>query len=173
MTAGRGAAYALLGLAALLMVLAAASAWSGASRLAARGDDRAAAEAAAGAFVRAYAGFDYRRAELYAPRVAALATGDLREAIASASVDGAALEERVTGTAAIESAEVRSLSGDAAVVEVRSRWERARVEPRSGGEIREGGTQRVRLRLVRAEGRWLVAGLELVGEEPAGAPGAR
>ena len=64
MIAGRGAGYALLGLAAVLVLAAGASAWSGASRLSARGDDLASAEEAAAAFVRAYATFDYREAEL-------------------------------------------------------------------------------------------------------------
>ena len=168
--AGRGASCALLGLAAVLAVAAACSAWSGASRLAARDGDGAAASAAA--FVRASGSFDHRRAELYAPLLAALATGALGRALASASVDPAAVAGRLVGTAIVESAEVTSLQGDTAVVAVRFRQERTRVDPGSGAELREGATQHASLRLVRAGGRWLVAGLELIGEH-AGARGAR
>ena len=173
MTAGRGAAYALLGLAGLLVLAAAASAWSGVSRLSARGDDAASAEEAAAAFVRAYAEFDYRRAELYAPRLAGLAAGGLKSALASASVDPAAVAGRLSGTAAVESARVTSLAGDAAVVAVRSRQERTRVDGESGEVVSEAVTQHASLRLVRSGTRWLVAELELVSEEPAGAAGAR
>ena len=173
MSAGRGAAYALLGLAAVLAVAAAASAWSGASRLAAREDDRAAASAAAAAFVRAYGGFDYRRAELYAPGLAALATGELGASLASASVDPAAVAGRLVGRALVESAEVTSLQDGAAVVAVRSRQERIRIDPGSGAEVREGSTQHASLRLVREGDGWLVAELELTGVEQAGARGAR
>lgn len=173
MSAGHRAAYALLGLGAILAVAAAASAWSGASRFAAREEDRASAAAAAAAFVRAYGGFDYRRAELYAPRLAGLAAGELGEALAAASIDPAAVAERRIDTALVESAEVSSLAGGAAVVAVRSRQERTRIDPGSGAEVREGATQHASLRLVRSGGSWLVAELELIGGEHAGARGAR
>ena len=167
----RGAACALLALAALLLVAACCSAWNGASRLAAREGDGASASAAAGAFVRASGSFDHRRAELYAPRLAALATGELRRALTGASVDPDARRERLTGTALVESAEITSLSRDTAVVTVRSRHEWSRVDPESGAEIREEATRWQNLRLLRRGGSWLVAEMELIGERAgAGAP---
>ena len=170
--AGRVASCALLGLAALLLVAACCSAWSGASRLAAREGDGASASAAAAAFVRAHGSFDHRRAELYAPRLAALATGELQRALASARVDPAAVSGRLVGAALVESAELTSLRGDTAVVAVRVRQERTRVDPGSGAELREDITRHASLRLVRSGGRWLVAEMELIGDH-AGAGGAR
>lgn len=169
----RVAACALLGLAALLTLVAACSVWSGASRLTAREGDRASAEAAAAAFVRAYGEFDYRRAEHYTARLAALTTGELHEALASAAVDRAALAHRRTSAAFVESASVTSLSGGAASVAVRSRQDRAWVDPVGGETFREAVTQHASVRLIRGGERWLVAELELIGEEPAGARVAR
>ena len=163
--AGRGASCALLGLAALLVAAAACSAWSGASRLAAREDDRTAAQAAATSFVRAHGSFDYREAELYAPRLAALAMGELGRALATASVDPAAVAGRLVSAALVESAEVTSLSGGAAVVVVRFRQERSRIDPASGAALRDDAARHASLRLVRSGGSWLVAELELVGGE--------
>ena len=173
MIAGRGAAYALLGLAALLMVLAISSGWSGASRLASRGDEPADDPAgAATAFVRAYGNFDYRRAERYTADLAELTTGALRDALRGAAVDGAALAEQRTSTALVESAVLDAQSGEAAVVTVRSRQERSWLDPANGRRAREAVVQLVSCRLVREDGRWLVAELVLIGEETAGASGA-
>ena len=172
-SAGRGAACALLGLAAVLAVAGGCSAWNGASRLAARGDDAASAEAASAAFIRAYGSFDYRSAELYAPRLAALAAGDLRRALQNASVDPAASRERRAGAVVVESAEVTSLQGDTAVVAVRSVQQWSRTDPGSGEEIREVATRHASLRLVRSDGSWLVAELNVTGGGRAGARGAR
>jgi len=162
----------MLGLSALLAVAAACSAWSGASRLAARGDDGVSAETAAASFVRAYGSFDHRRADLYAPGLAALATGELRRALTGGSVDPGARRERLTGTARIESAELTSLSRDTAVVTVRSRHGWSRVDPGSGAELWEEATRWQSLRLLRRGGSWLVAEMELTGDH-AGAGGAR
>ncbi len=173
MIAGRGAAYALLGLAALLMVLVVSSGWSGVSRLAGRDEERAADPAsAASAFVRAYGNFDYRRAERYTADVAELTTGPLRDALRGAAVDQAALAEQRTSTAVVESAVLDARSGQAAVVTVRSRQERSWLDPANGRRATEAVLQLVSCRLVHEDGRWLVAELVLIGEETAGASGA-
>ena len=172
--AGRGAAYALLGLAALLMVLAISSGWSGASRLASRGDEPADDPAgAATAFVRAYGNFDYRGAERYMADLAELTTGALRDALRGAAVDGAALAEQRTSTALVESAVLDAQSDRASVVTVRSRQERSWLDSANGRRAREAVVQLVSCRLVREGGRWLVAELVLIGEETAGASGAQ
>ncbi len=116
---GRGPGYALLALAALLAAMAVTSAWSGASRLAGRGEDgaaraaadAAAVEAAASAFVSAYGGFDYRDADSYTARLAALTAGELRAALAGAAVDPAAIAGGRRSRAAVQSVSVEALSG--------------------------------------------------------------
>ncbi|MEZ4503956.1 MAG: hypothetical protein R3C39_15135 [Dehalococcoidia bacterium] len=173
MIAGRGPAYALLGLAALLIAIAVSSGWSGASRLAEREDDRAAVEAAASAFVTAYGGFDFRDPDQYTTRLAALTSGELRDAIAGAAVDPAAVAQQRTTAALVESVSVTALSGVAATATVRSRQERTWLDPTSGRAVQEQVIQHVSCRLVRVGERWLVAELLLLGEEPADAQNAR
>lgn len=173
MIAGRGAAYALLGLAALLIAIAVSSGWSGASRLAEREDDRDAVEAAAAAFVTAYSGFDFRDPDGYTARLVALTSGELRDAIAGAAVDPAAVAQQRTSSAVVESVSVTALSDTAATVTVRSRQERTWLDPASGRAVQEQVIQHVSCRLVRDGERWLVAELLLLGEEPAGAQGVR
>ena len=180
MTAGRGPGYALLALAALLAAVAVASAWSGASRLAGRGEDgaarraadAAAVEAAASAFVVAYGGFDYRDPDGYTARLAALSAGELRAALAGAAVDPAAIAGGRRSRAAVQSVSVEALSAAAAEATVRSLHERSWLDPASGRAAREEVTQQVRLRLVREGGRWLVTEVVLLGEESIGARGA-
>ena len=180
MTAGRGPGYVLLALAALLVAMAVTSAWSGASRLAGRGEDgaaRAAAdasavEAAASAFVTAYGGFDYRDPDGYTARLAGLSGGELRTALAGAAVDPAAIAGRRRSRAAVESVSVTALSGTAAEATVRSLQQQSWLDPASGRAAGEEVTQEVDLRLVREGGRWLVTEVLVISEEPAGAQGA-
>ena len=180
MTAGRGPGYVLLGLAALLAAAAVASAWSGASRLAGLGADGAASaaadaaavEAAASAFVSVYGGFDYRDPDGYTARLAALSAGALRDALAGASVDPAAIAGRQRSALTVRSVAVEALSATAAEATVRSLQERSWVDPATGRDASEAVAQQVRLRLVREGGRWLVTEIVLLGEEPAGARGA-
>ena len=177
---GRGPGYALLALAALLAALAVTSAWSGASRLAGRGEDgaaraaadAAAVEAAASAFVSAYGDFDYRDPDGYTARLAALSAGELRAALAGASVDPAAVAGRRRSRTAVESVSVTALSGTAAESTVRSLQQRSWLDPASGRAAGEEVTQEVHLRLVREGGRWLVTEVLVISEEPAGARGA-
>ncbi|MCY4640026.1 MAG: hypothetical protein OXC94_06770 [Chloroflexi bacterium] len=179
MTAGRGAGYALFGLAALLAAAAVASAWSGASRLAAPGEDAAvraaadaaAASAAASAFVSAYGGFDYRDPDGYTARLAALSSGELRDAIARAAIDPAAASGQLRSRADVRWVAVEALPGAAAEATVRSLQVRSRMDPTTGRAASEEVTQQVRLQLVREGGRWLVTEVVLLGEEPAGARG--
>ncbi|MCY4639689.1 MAG: hypothetical protein OXC94_05045 [Chloroflexi bacterium] len=122
MTAGRGPGYALFGLAALLAAAAVASAWSGASRLAGSGEDAAvraaadaaAVEAAASSFVSTYGGFDYRDPDGYTARLAVLSAGELRDAVAGAAVDPAAVAGQLRGRADVRSVAVTALAGAAA-----------------------------------------------------------
>ena len=177
---GRGPGYALLALAALLLAVAVTSAWSGASRLAGRGEDGAArraadaasVEAAASAFVVAYGGFDYRDADSYMARLAALTSGELRAALAGAAVDPAAIAGDRRSRAAVQSVSVEALTAAVAEATVRSLHERSWLDPASGRAAREEVTQHVRLRLVREGGRWLVTEVLVMSEEPAGARGA-
>ena len=178
--AGRGPGYALLALAALLAAAAVTSAWSGASRLAGRGEDgaarraadAAAVEAAASAFVSAYGGFDYRDPDGYTARLAGLSGGALRAALAGASVDPAATSGRRTSRASVQSVSVEALSGTAAESTVRSLQQRSWLDPANGRAAGEEVTQQVHLRLVREGGRWLVTEVLVISEEPAGAQGA-
>ncbi len=172
MTDGRRARYALLGLGTALLVLAVASGWSGTSRPAGGAEDRASVAAAAGAFVRAYGAFDHRRPEGYTKRLAALAAGDLRDALGAASVDPGVVAAGRLSTARVESVRVTSLSGSSAGASVRSRHQRSWTDPATGRAVREAVTQHAALRLVRDGDRWLVAGLALVREEPAAPPPA-
>ena len=184
MTAGRGAGPPLLALAALLAALAAWSAWSGASRLADRGGAGAvpeapdaahgavAVEAAAAAFVAAYGAFDHRDPHAYTARLAALSGGDLRRALQGAAVDPAAASMRLQSAAAVQSVSVTELSPASAEAAVRALHRRSRLDPASGVSVRDLVTQRVRLGLAREGGRWLVTGVRVLSEEPAGAWGA-
>ena len=181
MTPGRGAGPALFALAALLAAAAVASAWSGASRLqagggagGALGDPRAASavEAAAAAFVSAYGGFDHRDPQGYAARLARLAGGGLRSALAGAAVDPRAVASRLQSTAAVQSVSVTSLSAASAEATVRSLHRRVRLDGAGGERVREVVRQHVRLRLAREGGRWLVTEVLVLSEEPAGAWGA-
>ena len=173
MIGGRGAAYALLGLAALLIAIAVSSSWSGASRLVEREDDRASVEAAAAAFVTAYGRFDFRDPDGYLAHLAELTDGELRDAIAGAAVDPNALAQQRTNAAVVESVSVTALAHAAATATVRSRQERTWLDPASGRAVQEQVIQHVSCRLVREGERWLVAELLLLGEESAGARGAR
>ena len=174
-TSGRAAAVCLLGLAALLLAAGVWSAWSGASRIASRTDgdagDRAAAAAAE--FVAGYGTFDYREPEGYTARLAALTTGELRRAIAAAAIDGWAAGGRHSLATAVESSQVVGVSGDAAEVVVVAVQSRRRAGAPGGPPALDHVRQRVSVRLVREDGRWLVSEMRLLGEQPATAGSAR
>ena len=166
MIGGRGPALAVLGLAGLLLVIALASGWSGASRLAGRGDDTAAIEAAAAAFVEAYGTFDFRTPHEYMPRLAETTAGELRGAIAASSIEPVAIEQQRSMTAAIESVSVTSLAADTATVSVTTVQHRRWIDAASGRAVEQFVEQRVSSQLVREDGRWLVAEFRLLSEQP-------
>lgn len=166
MSAGRGPAYVLLGLAALLIAIAISSGWSGATRLAGRGNDAGAVEDAAAAFVAAYGTFDFRDAGGYTARLTALTTGDLRDAIAGAAIDPNAVTHQRTTNARVESVSVTALSVVVATATVRSIQERTWRDASSGRVIQEHLVQHISCRLVREDDRWLVVELLLISEEP-------
>ena len=173
MSGGRGAAYALLGFAGLLLALAVASGLSGATRLADRGEESEAAAASASQFVIAYGNFDYRTADAYLVGLASLTAGELNEDVLLADVDPEAIAQQRTTTALIDSVTVTALSERIASATVRSTHRRSWVDPASGQGVDEHVTQHVSVGLVREGERWLVAELFVLGEEPVGAQGAR
>ena len=173
MSAGHGPVYALVGLAALLLAIAASSGWSGAARLARRASDTSAVAGTAAAFVTAYGTFDFRDPDGYSARLAELTTGELRDAIASAAVNANAVALQRMTTVLVDSVLVTALSENAAIAAVRSRHERTRRDPATGRAIQEHVMQHVTCRLVRRRERWLVSELLLRGEEAAVARGGR
>ena len=173
MIAGRGAAVAVLGLAGLLLAIAVTSAWSGATRLGSRADEREAVELAAAGFVVAYGTFDYRDPGGYTTRLVGLTTGELRRAIAAAAIDPAAAVQQRSIGAAVEQVTVTALAGDVAVATVEATQHRRWIDPASGQLVEEQVRQRVSCRLVREDGRWLVIELLLLSQQSGIARGAR
>ena len=168
MIAGRGGAYALLGLAALLAALAVSSAWSGASRLAGGADERAEVERSARAFVEAYGTFHVEAPEDYRQRLIALSAGDLRRALSQARVDPVALAERRSSQIEVLSLAVTDFSDGAASVAVTALHTRRLLDPRTDARVEEAARQRVELTLAREDGRWLVTGVRLLAPDPHG-----
>ena len=167
MIAGRGAAIAVLGLAGLLLAVAATSAWSGATRLGDRADERAAVERAAASFVVATGSFDYRDPGSYTTRLVGLTSGELRRAIASADVDPVAAAQQRSMSAAVESVTVTALAGGVAAATVEATQRRRWIDPANGQLNEEHIRQRVSCQLVREDGRWLVSELLLRSSQPA------
>jgi hypothetical protein len=164
----RGAMVALVGLAGLLLVLAVVSGWQGTSRLTDRSDETAAVEKAARSFVEAYGTFDFRDPGSYRERLLTLTTGSVREALAMSRVDPVALGQQRTMTTQVVAVEVTALSEGGATASVTAEQLRRGTDPASGQLTEERVLQRVACRLVREEGRWLVAEFRLLSEEPKG-----
>jgi hypothetical protein len=171
--AGRGAAIAVLGLAGLLLTIAATSAWSGASRLGDRADEREAVELAAANFVVAIGSFDYRDPGGYTTRLVALTAGELRREIAAAEIDPVAAMQRRSIGAAVESVTVTALADGVAVVAVEATQQRRWIDATSQQFVEQNVRQRVSCRLVRKDGRWLVGELLLLSQQPEIARSAR
>ncbi len=170
MIGGRGAMFALGGLAALLLVLAAVSGWQGTNRLAGRSDDSAAVEKACGLFVEAYGTFDFRDANSYRERLRTLTTGALRAAVTSSQIDSAAIGGLQTVSTRIVRAQATALSDEAATVSVTAEQSRRSVVVGSGQLIDEEVQQRVACRLALEAGSWLVAEFRLESEQPLRSP---
>jgi len=173
MIAGRGAGYALLALAGVLFVTAVISGWSGAARFQGREADTRAVLQAASVFVVASGTFDHRDAQRYATGLAALTTGPLRAGLAGAAVDPVAGARERSITTHIESVSVTALSAHEATASVTAvqqrRWTSPAGATRARLYVQETVRQRVTCRLVREDGRWLVAELRLESTERIGA----
>jgi len=167
MMGGRGAMVALAGLAGLLLVMAVVSGWQGTTRLTGRGDDTAAVETAARAFVEAYGTFYFRDPESYRQQLLTLTTGSLHDAVAASQVDPVAASQQRTIATRVVSDQVSALSDDQATVSVTAEQLRRSVDPTSGRLLEERVLQRVACRLALEGGRWLVAEFRLLSEEPA------
>ncbi len=167
MNGGRRAGYALIAFAALLLVVAVVSGWRGASRLADRGDDTGAVSEAATDFVAAYGTFDFRAPEGYTARLRQRTTEPLRVELAAAALHPDAVSQQRSLTTDIESASVTALSKHEATVALKTRQQRWWVDRALGQSRHEEIRQIVVCRLVREDGRWLVAELRLQSEEPA------
>jgi hypothetical protein len=166
MTGGRGVMVVLGGLAATLLVIAIVSGWQGADRMRGQGDEMTDVEEAARAFVEAYGNFDFREPEAYRARLLALSTGMVRDAIATTAVDPAVLGQQQTRTTEAVSVWVTSYAEDGATVSVTSEQTRRAVDAATGQLREQRVRQHVTCRLVRVEGRWLVAEFRLRSEEP-------
>ena len=99
--------------------------------------------------------------------------GDAGAQVEEGVGQGSAVEEQRASTVRIESVSVTALSDIAATATVRATHERTRLDRASGRLIDEQVAQHVSLRLVREDGRWLVAELLVLGEQPADAQGVR
>ncbi|MCK9495901.1 MAG: hypothetical protein M0R75_10480 [Dehalococcoidia bacterium] len=175
MTGGRGAGLALLALAGVLFMVAVVSGWSAASGLQGREGTARAVEQAATDFVAAHGTFDYRDPHVYAQRLVPLTSGLLHTALAAAAVDPAALGAERSVTTRIERVSVTALSDDAATavvtaVQVR-RWVDRAAASSDHQQLQETVRQRMTCRLVREDGRWLVAAVHLESVEQVGATG--
>jgi hypothetical protein len=166
--AGRASAYALLGLAALLTVVAVSSVCNGTSRLLAGEDARVRVEAAARGFVEAYGTFEAESAAHYHARLHRHTTGELHAALTSARLDPAAVAERRSIHTDIESVTVNALSRETAAVDVTALQTRRWIDRSSGEPVLESVRQRVAFALVEEDGRWLVREMRLVAEQAAG-----
>jgi len=158
----------LVGLAGLLLVVAAMSGWQGTSRLSGRGDDTTAVEEAARAFVEAYGTFDFRDPDSYRQRLLALTTGPVRDAVQASQVDPVALGQQRTITTRVIAVQVSALSDDEATVSVTAEQLRRSIDPGSMGLLEERVLQRVACRLALESGRWLATEFRLLSEEPQG-----
>lgn len=165
MIPARGAGYALFGFAGLLLAVAVVSGWRGISRMAGHDDETAAVGAAAAAFVVDAGTYDWRDLAGYPIRLQPLTTGGLRHALTSAVIDPAARTQQRSVVSAVDSVSVTSLSDAVATATVTATQLRSWQDPRSGRQA-ERVRQRTSCRLVLEDGRWLVAEIHLLSEEP-------
>ncbi|GMU39436.1 MAG: hypothetical protein AMXMBFR23_03020 [Chloroflexota bacterium] len=172
---GRGAGYALLALAGVLFSVAVVSGWSAAAGFQGRAAETHAVERAASDFIVAHGTFDHRDPRGYTDRLVSLTAGPLRAAITAAAVDPAAGPAERVLTTRIESVSVSALAGDEATAFVTAvqerRWVDAAVVSPERQRLQETVRQRITCRLVREDGRWLVAELRLESVERVSATG--
>ncbi|MBN9492131.1 nuclear transport factor 2 family protein [bacterium] len=166
MTSARGVMVAVGGLAGLLLVISLFSGWQGASRLRGQGDDMSEVENAARSFVEAYGSFDFREPDAYRDRLLGLSTGVVHEAIATSQVDPTALGQQHTISTESVSVDVTAFSGDAATASATSEQTRRAIDPATGQLREQRLRQHIACRLIRVDGRWLVAEFRLTSQEP-------
>jgi hypothetical protein len=166
MSGGRGVIVILGGLAATLLVIAIVSGWQGANRLRDQGDGVSEVEEAARLFVEAYGTFDFREPAAYRERLLSLSTGDVHAAIAASQVDPSALGQQQTMTTGTVSIQVTAYSDTEATVSATTEQIRRAVDPATGQLREQRLRQHVTCRLLRIDGRWLVAEFRLRSEEP-------
>jgi len=166
MIGNRGAVVLLAGLAGLLLVLAVVSGWQGTARLSGRTDESARVEEAVRAFINAYGTFDFRAPDAHRQQLLDFTTGDLRAAVLASETDPAALVRKSDMTTQVTAVQVTALSGDAATASVTAVQYSQGVDPASGRQTEDRVSRRQICRLVREGGRWLVAEVRLVSEEP-------
>lgn len=167
MIPARGAGYALFGFAGLLLAGAVASGWHGVSHLVGREGETIAVRSVAATFVAAGGTYDFADAGSYAHRLEPLATGELRDALAPAVLDPTVRTQRRSVATEVESVSVTALSNEAAVAIVTAVQARRWFDAAFGRETEQHVRQRTSCRLVREDGRWLVAEIRLLSEEPA------
>jgi type II secretory pathway pseudopilin PulG len=160
------AAVVLAGLAGGLLALAVLSGWQGVTRLAGREDERTQAIAVARAFAEAYGTFDFRAPDAYREQLLALTTGTLRAAIAAAEPDPVVLAHQHRTATRVTRVQVTALAGHQATATVAAEQRRWGVDPATGHPLAADARQRLVCRLVREGGRWLVAEVRVVAEEP-------
>lgn len=166
MTGGRGVMLILGGLAATLLVIAIVSGWQGANRLRGQGEGMDEVEEAARLFVEAYGTFDFREPTAYRERLLILSTGDVHAAVGGSQVDPTALGQQQTMTTGTVSIHVTAYSDSEATVAATTEQTRRAVDATTGQLREQRLRQHVTCRLIRIQGRWLVAEFRLRSEEP-------
>ncbi len=166
MSGGRGVIVILGGLAATLLVIAIVSGCQGANRLRGQGEGMSEVEEAARLFVEAYGTFDFREPAAYRDRLLSLSTGDVHAAIAASQVDPSALGQQQTMTTGTVSIQVSAYSDSEATVSATTEQTRRAVDATTGQLLEQRLRQHVTCRLLRIDGRWLVAEFRLRSEEP-------
>jgi hypothetical protein len=163
----------MAGMVILLLSFAATSACQGAARLLARSGAKDRAAGTAAVFVAAYGTFDARHPTGQQQRLATLTSGSLRDALATAPPDPAAMAQQLTSVTRVTDAAVTALAGNAATVRVTADQRRHGVDPLTGLPLVATVWQQVVVRLVREDGEWRVTEMQLFKEEPAAVDAAR
>ncbi len=166
MSGGRVVMLLLGGLAATLLVIAIVSGWQGANRLRGQDEGKGEVEEAARLFVEAYGTFDFREPAAYRERLLAMSTGAVHAAIAASQVDPTAIGQQQTMETGAVTAQVTAYSDTEATVSATTEQTRRAVDSATGQLRVQRLRQHVTCRLVRVEGRWLVAEFRLRSEEP-------
>jgi len=166
MTGGRGVMVILGGLAATLLAIAIVSGWQGANRLRGQGEGMSEVEEAARLFVEAYGTFDFREPDAYRERLLSLSTGDVHAAVAASQVDPSALGQQQTMATETVTVQVTAFSDTEATVSATTEQTRRAIDATTGQLREQRLRQHVTCRLLRIDGRWLVAEFRLRSEEP-------